>query len=32
MELEQSVKIFVDIIAGGALMGKSIDAAKALLE
>ena len=30
--LEQSVKISIDATAGGALMGKSIEAAKALLE
>jgi len=30
--LEQSVKISVDAVAGGAFMGKSIEAAKALLE
>ena len=30
--LEQSVRISIDAAAGGALMGKSIDAAKALLE
>jgi len=30
--LEQSVKISVDAIAGGALMGKSIEVAKTLLE
>ena len=30
--LERSVKILIDAAAGGALMGKSIEAAKALLE
>jgi len=30
--LKQSVKISVDAAAGGALMGKSIEAAKTLLE
>ena len=30
--LEQSVKISVDAVAGGAFMGKFIEAAKALLE
>jgi len=30
--LEQSVKISVDAVAGGALIGKSIEAARVLLE
>ena len=30
--LEQSVRISIDVAAGGALMGKSIEAAKVLLE